>query len=193
MENKDQFRTQIISKAAEVFTRFGFKKTTMDDIAFEVGKGKSSIYYYFKSKAEIFEAVCEFEAEILRQEVLKAVDAKSSSLEQIRCYVLTRMKAYKKVNNLYRVLSNGLKVKLLFVDELRERYEKQEVAFLKRILDQGIELGELQIQETDLTAIALVTVLKAIEIPLFGDYDEQTLESRLDHLLKVLFNGILRR
>ena len=41
---------KIVGIASTVFSRFGFKKATMDDIARAAGMGKSSIYYYFKSK-----------------------------------------------------------------------------------------------------------------------------------------------
>ena len=44
---KTEIRDQIVSTAAQIFSRFGFKKTTMDDIAKGMRKGKSSIYYYF--------------------------------------------------------------------------------------------------------------------------------------------------
>jgi AcrR family transcriptional regulator len=44
----------------------------MDDVAHAVGKGKSSIYYYFNSKEDIFKAVIEYEAEILKVELLSS-------------------------------------------------------------------------------------------------------------------------
>ena len=51
-------KQQIIEAAGVIFERYGFKKTTMDDIAYAAGKGKSSLYYYFKNKEQVFEAVC---------------------------------------------------------------------------------------------------------------------------------------
>jgi len=61
---KDEVREQLVQSARQVFARYGFKKTALDDIAREAHKGKSTIYYYFKSKDEIFKAVIEAEAEI---------------------------------------------------------------------------------------------------------------------------------
>jgi AcrR family transcriptional regulator len=46
----DEMRNTIICKAGELFSRYGYKKTTMDDIADALQKGKSSIYYYFQNK-----------------------------------------------------------------------------------------------------------------------------------------------
>ena len=73
MVEKEEIRDQIVSSARQVFSRFGFKKTTMDEIAQGARKGKSSIYYYFTSKEDIYRAVIEKEATILRDEVQKAI------------------------------------------------------------------------------------------------------------------------
>ena len=47
-------KEQILSAASECFARFGYKKTTLDDIGKKIGLNKASIYYYFKNKEEIF-------------------------------------------------------------------------------------------------------------------------------------------
>ncbi|HET6559677.1 MAG TPA: TetR/AcrR family transcriptional regulator, partial [Prolixibacteraceae bacterium] len=47
---KDANRESILKTAQEIFSKYGYKKTTLDDIANAVRKGKSSLYYYFTSK-----------------------------------------------------------------------------------------------------------------------------------------------
>jgi len=48
---KDELiKAAIIEAARRVFQKWGLKKSTMEDIAEEAGKGKSTLYYYFKSK-----------------------------------------------------------------------------------------------------------------------------------------------
>lgn len=46
-------RGEILLAAHRLFVRYGFKKTTMDDLAAEAGVGKGTIYYYFRSKKEL--------------------------------------------------------------------------------------------------------------------------------------------
>ncbi|HSU50274.1 MAG TPA: helix-turn-helix domain-containing protein, partial [Segetibacter sp.] len=48
---------EILSTAKALFAHHGLKKTTMEDIANSLGKGKSTLYYYFTGKTQIFEAV----------------------------------------------------------------------------------------------------------------------------------------
>ncbi|MCP4539642.1 MAG: TetR/AcrR family transcriptional regulator [Chloroflexi bacterium] len=47
-------RVQIIEAALICFTRKGYNNTTMDDIVTESGMSKGSLYWYFKSKDELF-------------------------------------------------------------------------------------------------------------------------------------------
>ena len=54
---KKEVRTHIVGVARKIFTRYGFRKSTMEQIAAAIHKGKSSIYYYFHSMEEIFRAV----------------------------------------------------------------------------------------------------------------------------------------
>ncbi len=63
--SQDANRTAILDASRDLFARFGYKKTTMEDIAMALRKGKSSLYYYFKNKEEIFQAVIELESELL--------------------------------------------------------------------------------------------------------------------------------
>jgi len=57
MVNKEDYRLKIILTASRIFSHYGFRKTTMEEISKALKKGKSSIYYYFGSKEEIFEAI----------------------------------------------------------------------------------------------------------------------------------------
>ena len=51
---KNIARENILRTAREIFSKYGYKKTTLDDIANAVRKGKSSLYYYFSSKEDCF-------------------------------------------------------------------------------------------------------------------------------------------
>ena len=79
MIDKEKIRRKIIIDAGDIFSRFGFNKTTMSDIAGKTGMGKSSLYYYFKSKEEVFEQVVIYEADILRDELTKALEKSSGA------------------------------------------------------------------------------------------------------------------
>jgi len=51
---RDEIRKKIVSEAFTVFLEKGFEKTTMDNIAAQLGVTKPAIYRYFKNKEELF-------------------------------------------------------------------------------------------------------------------------------------------
>ena len=104
MVNKEEFRKKIIITSGHIFSRYGYKKTTMDEISRALKMGKSSIYYYFRSKEEIFEAVVLHEANILRHELTTAIKSVESPVEKMKNYVFVRMKAFEKLSNYYNAI-----------------------------------------------------------------------------------------
>ena len=56
---RDAARARILDAAAVVFQAEGFERTTIDDIAERIGATKGRIYYYFRSKFDIYLAVYE--------------------------------------------------------------------------------------------------------------------------------------
>ena len=54
MTKKEQTKEKIRAAAYKCVARYGFEKTTLDDIAKEVGLNKASLYYYYKNKEDIF-------------------------------------------------------------------------------------------------------------------------------------------
>ena len=54
METGGQRREQILDAAVGVFGRFGFKKTSVDDLAAAAGISKQGLYLHFSSKEEVF-------------------------------------------------------------------------------------------------------------------------------------------
>ncbi|MCB5250528.1 MAG: TetR/AcrR family transcriptional regulator [Candidatus Cloacimonadales bacterium] len=54
MDNKEDKRELILNTADRLFEKYGYSKTSMDDIASEAFIGKGTIYYYYKTKEDIF-------------------------------------------------------------------------------------------------------------------------------------------
>lgn len=191
--SKDDFKQQIVLVATEVFNRFGYKKTTMDEIAAQLGKGKSSIYYYFKSKEEIFEAVVVKEAALLRNEVRLAIEQTADPKQQIQNYVLTRMKAYKRIVNYNNVLKDNILLHLDFVKEIRDSYDRYQVELVKKILDDGVAADTFEIEDTQLAATGIITALKGFQSPSIEAFNDEEIAVKLDNLLNILFYGITKR
>jgi AcrR family transcriptional regulator len=190
---RDEVRIKIIEIARTVFTHFGFKKTTMEEIAFASRKGKSSIYYYFSSKEDIFKAVVEKEAEELKEELRLSILTIDDPIERLKVYITVRMRKLKKLTNFYTALKSDYLGHLEFIEEIRKSYDKDEVKVVAGIIQDGIERGKFSVEDPQLSAVAIVTAMKGLEIPLFINKEHGNFENRLNNLINFLFYGIVTR
>ncbi len=191
---KDEVRESIIQVAGDIFSRYGYKKTTMDDIAKASRKGKSSIYYYFRNKEDIFLAILEKEAYQLRSNIEKSLITKEDPREKLKAYIQVRMKGFENLINFYNAIKNEYLSQFEFIEHIREKYDKEEVEIVQAILEDGLKKKMFQIKDPYLAAVAIVTAMKGFEIPLFiMDNKMLPKESRLDNLLDILFYGIVQR
>jgi AcrR family transcriptional regulator len=188
-------RLKIVNIAADIFSVYGFKKATMEDIAHAAGMGKSSIYYYFNSKEEIFEAVVKNEARQLSAELeKKVINTNDNPKDKIRNYVFIRMKYLKEMVNFYEALKNDYLGNLAFTERIRKKYDTEERQTIKDILEDGVNQGIFKLKNTKLAAIVLVTFLKGLEksIIIEQKWDMQELETNLDDILHILFYGMVK-
>jgi AcrR family transcriptional regulator len=193
MINKDEVRKKIIISAGGIFSRYGFKKTTMDEIAKALKMGKSSVYYYFKSKEEIFEAVVLHEANILRNELTTAIKSVDSPVGKMKNYVFVRMKTFEKLSNYYNAIFDKNLDHYEFIEKIRVKYDREELAILRLILYHGAREKVFNVQNSEYTAMAVQTTLKGLEVPLFWKKKEDHIEKRLNAILDVLFNGLVKK
>jgi AcrR family transcriptional regulator len=190
---KDEIRRGIVSVAAKIFTRYGFRKTTMDEISKATNKGKSTIYYYFKNKEEIFRAVVEKEAEELKKDLYDAIDQVDDPIEKLRTYVLFRMNKLNTLTNYYAALKHEYLDHLDFIEKIRNEYDKNEIIVLRSILQSGIDQAKFSVEDPELAAVAIATAMKGLEIPLFINKEHGNIEDRLDNLINFLFYGLVKR
>jgi AcrR family transcriptional regulator len=193
MINKEEFRRKIIVSAGKIFSRYGFKKTTMDEIAKALKMGKSSIYYYFESKEEIFEAVVLWEANVLRNELTTAIKSVDSPTDKMKNYVFVRMKSFEKLANYYNAIFDKNLDHFDFIEHIRSKYDREELAILRLILYDGARKKVFNVDNSEYTALAIQTTLKGLEVPLFWKKKEVHIEQRLNAILDVLFYGIVKK
>ena len=193
MVNKEEYRKKIIITSGQIFSRYGFRKTTMDEIAKALKMGKSSIYYYYKSKEDIFEAVVLYEANILRNELTTAIKSVDSPIGKMEKYVFVRMKAFEKLANYYNAIFDKNLDHFEFIETIREKYDREEIAILRLILYDGVRKKIFNVENSEYTALAIQTTMKGLEVPLFWKKKEVDIDHRLKAILDVLFNGIVKK
>ena len=189
----EEARNKIIEIARSIFSHFGFKKTTMEEIATASRKGKSSIYYYFNNKEEIFKAVVEREAEELKAELMTKIKETEDPKERLRIYILVRMRKLNNLTNFYSALKSDYLSHLDFIEQIRKTYDLEEIKMVSQIIQEGMDKGEFGVNDPQLSAIAIVTAMKGLEVPMFTGNFQGDFEMRINNVINFLFYGILKR
>jgi len=190
---RDVNRENILKIAQDIFSKYGYKKTTLDDIANAVRKGKSSLYYYFKSKEDLFQAVIMKEVESLAKELDRVVNRNTEPVDKLRDYMMTKINTFRNLANFYHALENDVTA-ISFINEIKLRYEQDEIKLIKRILIEGVRKNEFEIYDFNLAAIGITMAIKGLEMPLSaGSYGNLNLDRSVDVILKIICYGIMKR
>ena len=73
---KQNIKNKIIESAIITFSKYGYDKSRMDDIAIRANLSKGTIYIYFKNKEELFNAISERNTNELKNQLTKLFDNK---------------------------------------------------------------------------------------------------------------------
>lgn len=81
----------ILDAALAVFSAYGFRGTTVDQIAAKCGLSKPNLLYYFRRKADIYTAVLEHTL-IHWLQPLRALDAEGDPIAELTRYIRAKMR-----------------------------------------------------------------------------------------------------
>ena len=100
-----QFRqAEIITAARTVFAEKGYIAATVDEIAQHAALAKGTIYVYFDSKEQIYNAVMSDDLETLRRLTIEKIAAASTVFEKISAYINTRFEYCEKRRDFFRIM-----------------------------------------------------------------------------------------
>jgi AcrR family transcriptional regulator len=189
-------RQQIISASKICFAQFGYDKTTLDDIGKRMGLNKSSLYYYFKNKEEIFTAVVLEEADSIVDGLQTEMESKISPEEKIQFYMKKRLGYYKKVLSLHQLSAESLRQIQPSFHQLYNDILLREIAFIqKQIIAIENSMPESQAKKIAELIIISADGIKHDEIlynnpDLFKEPDYQKIESSIEFLISLILNGV---
>jgi AcrR family transcriptional regulator len=183
-------RKQIIASATKFFSKFGFHKTTMDEIAKNIHKAKGVLYYYFRSKEELFNEVLKQELGTLKAELSKIVGSNKNSLAILTDYIQTRFSHLSKAVNYHETLKADFFEKYHFVKDVREDFAAFEQTQLTLIIEKGNEEGYLNVKNIGPTVDVAMMIITSIEIPLFLQDKYSEYENTLHDLTKMIIGSL---
>lgn len=179
MKSSVKVRDSILDSASWLFDRFGYEKTSVDEIARRAHRAKTSVYYYFDGKLSIFKAVLQKEFDDVRAGLEDVRARYSEDIKgQLVKYLTLRMsllhsaKVYVQYMNSPYIYGNNEISEV--VDASRADFDRWEKDYFMSLCRDGQKMGPLsESVEPEAFAKLLEVLLKGIEIQFFhsGDYE----------------------
>jgi AcrR family transcriptional regulator len=195
---EDEIQEQLLQAAKQLFQLHGFRRVTIDDIAKAIGKARSSLYYYYKTKEELLDAVIAAEINELMTAIAVATSQAQTSEEKIKAFFLTKLQTVFEKRGFFNALDEGMdagelsghqKAKLAVHEQVWQR----EGALLGQIITESIrraELIQLGQKEQDDLDFVLLSSLHGIKREMVAQNDFSNIEPSVHILVSSLIHGL---
>ena len=135
-------RERILSAATEIFSLYGFRGATLDQIAERAEMSKPNLLYYFSSKEALYLAVLRNILEIWLQP-LKELDEKESPEHEISAYIDQKIEFSRLYPMASRVFANEIAAGAPILKPVLDTYLRDVVKKKARVIRKWIKRGEM--------------------------------------------------
>jgi AcrR family transcriptional regulator len=191
----------ILDAARKRFAYYGFSKVTMDEIAADVGMGKTSLYYYFPTKESLFQEVVKQEKNQFFTDIDSMIAEKITPCEMLRKYAAKRIEHFQNLANLRALGSQQHAEMKSWSVGLYEDFQKQEVKALMQILQVGKKSGDFIISNLEQSAEVIMQMLYGprswflhkVQRNLDDEETFHLIRQATKEIVEIILNGIRKR
>lgn len=184
---------QILNAAKKLFTNYGFKKVSMDEIASEAGVTKKTVYTYFSSKEELLKYCIKEELQNMRK-IIENVESKKLDFMETVHQVIYNLLKYKKNCKFLKMLFKESEI--LKNEQLKENLkivDKEIQNYIRKQLELAIQNDKIELQNIDITTFLIYKMYIALMIDWNEDYKKLDEKEIADNILHFLVNGLKRK
>jgi TetR/AcrR family transcriptional regulator len=187
----------ILESAEELFGRFGFGKVTMEEIAGRAGLGKATLYYYYSTKEELFQAVVYAQYRQFEERMTATLESNRPVEERILGYVDERFEFFAWLLKLQITDFNSIPKNRPLNRQMFGKFSAQELGWLVKLFRDGKEAGRFGIDSEEAIAEAFLHVmsglrarfLRTVELPL-EQSQKKALRKELLFVAEIFLRGI---
>ena len=192
---QDIRKDQIMNAAQVVVASKGYDQARMDDIVEKAHLSKGAIYWYYKSKKDIYLSLIDYWFNEYSAGVLKSLEDKDSSSEQLKSLFEYFVAQFDKNPDTFKIMvefwrTSGLDVD--FNNKLQEIYS-QFLEYIIDIIKNGIESGEFKEVDPRITALSILINIEGIHW--FTLFDKSGVEAHeyINTISNFILNGLKKR
>lgn len=189
-ENKQQL---LYGAALKLFARYGFKKTTVEDVAASMGMTKSNIYFYVRNKKELYEKTVAHALRSWRDTVAEAIGQEEDAVAKFIIMAKTSFDYIEDRKDLQAILVQDPGIFTLSTREDRF-YEINQGAMqlVRDILEKGIRDGKFHSVDIDHAAEFLFSVYIMFLIKTYVKSERSTIAGIYGEGLGMVLRGLCK-
>src|SRR5258708_38476892 len=184
---REETGERIMMKAEELFRQYGFVKTTVADIAAELGMSPANIYKFFSSKEAIIQASADRNLVVLTEAFHRHMAASGAALDRIEKVLLT---VYRHKADLLRNEKQVFKLMIWAYEQKWDcvaAFDKSLLQTFTRLVQEGMSTGEFKSGDALATAHLLFDCLVLIRSPhLYQQEGRELNENRIRGMIRFL-------
>lgn len=190
-ESLNRKKDRILESAKKLFSVFGVRKTTVDEIAVKARIAKGTIYNHFSSKEEIYEEIARRESIAVLDRMKESVAEGKTSRECLKKMLMSKIYTFKEKFLFYKIEQDTFEDMLPTLMEIRDNFLREEEKLVRSIIVSGIESGEIDKVDflEQLTGIVILS-MKELNRPWVFEKSLDEVSGVAGKLVDVLFDGI---
>jgi len=186
-------RAVVLAAARPLFARYGFKKTSVDEILRAAGVSRATLYSYFAGKEEIFNEVVREEAAKLQRSVEEAVAAEATYSLKLRAYFQSLFGSLTECANLHNLSADVVTEIVPLAHGATVDVRDALLARLTQLLRDGVAAGELYVDRPEMVAEGLDAVIVSLQRLFLSRRDTPAMYAGIYDLFELTLRGMRTR
>jgi len=181
-DTTEKLKVLIAGNFEEHFLHFGFKKTTVDEVAAEMGISKKTIYKHFSSKEDIFYFIISRLAQSRKLLIEKKLVNIDSAWERLETMIKINLAEFRKL-----MKSRQTDIQDRFQSEIANKaFREAFYEMLSDIIEEGVSQGEFTVCEHALTIRYIQALMSETVTTVREDLDSNAGDILICTLKKIL-------
>lgn len=188
----DKKRERVLDASAEIFSKYGYKKTTMQNIGDKLGMTKSNLYLYAENKEDLYIKSVSYQLDKWRREVENSISEISSATEKFEAICI---KSFEYIHD-NEIIKNLVEEDpdIFVTNHDNDRFievnmEAQKI--LKDVISDGVNKGEFRNVDVDNIVEYIFSTYMMYLIKLYSKKDRYTTEKQVDDSVDLLKHGLI--
>jgi len=176
----------IIAVAQKRFGLYGLEKTTMKEIASDLGISKAALYYYFPDKESLFKGVIEAELDEFFDHVTKRLQELSNPEVMLKEFIRIRQEHFKDIMNMDIFRMADFHIIKPHIKDTFRHFRERETGIIESIIRKGKKSEVFVCQDPATTADLFIDILQGLRMVVMkhrdfrelGEEDYNLMEAR---------------